>query len=93
MRSMPDPYPPSEFGGKTNDLGIQPSPHVPTSAEKLSLIYRTGDPEGSGLIPADDGEAFSGLLPADVQRAIREQAGHLDKGQVWEQMLQEDGGG
>lgn len=90
---MPDPYPPSEFGGKTTDLGIQPPPHSPTSAEKLSLIYRTGDPDGTGLVDADEGEAFSGLLPAAIQRQLREQAGHLDKGQVWDQITEEGGGG
>jgi hypothetical protein len=86
---MADPYPPSEFGGKNDTpLGVQPHPHALTTHELLSAIYRTGEEEPTVLSVPDAGEAFSGLLPADVQRAIRESEGALDKGQVWEEMQQ-----
>ena len=80
---------PSEFGGsgpKAN--GVWPAPHVPTASEQLMLTYRTGDP--SGLSPVDtEGAAFQGLLPAAEQRAIRQAAGDLDVGQVWDEMQQQ----
>lgn len=87
---MPDPYPPSEFGGKTNHLGIQPFPHRPTAAEKLSVVYRTGD-ESEGetgvYLPLDtENAAFEGLLPEEEQIAILEAEGKFEKGQVWEEI-------
>jgi hypothetical protein len=82
--------PPSEFGGKTNKLGIQPFPHRPTAAERLSVIYRTGDETGgeSGVYEPIDEEhaAFEGLLTEAEQLAILESEGKLEKGQVWEEM-------
>lgn len=76
---------PSEFGGRTMRNGVQPRPHVPTSSEELSLIYRTGDP--TGLSDPDNGEVFNGLLPEKVQRALRVQAGDLAKGEVWSDIV------
>jgi len=66
--------------------GVQPRPHVPTSSEELSLLYRTGDPTGRS--DPDNGEVFSGLLPESVQRALRAQAGDLSKGETWEEIVQ-----
>lgn len=61
---------PSEYGGKVQRNGIQPpvtpkgAPgHEPTASEKLRLTYLTGQDEDSTKAP-DNGEAFSGLLPA-----------------------------
>lgn len=84
--AMPDTGAPSEFGGAVGVTGLQPSPHTPTPSETLSLLYRTGDPSGASV--PDEGETMLGLNPEDVQRALRQQAGDLDKGQVWEEMLQ-----
>jgi hypothetical protein len=86
---MPDPYPASEFGGKTNRMGIQPHPHRPTEAEKLRSVYLTGDPlmKGDRAIQADM-EAMQGLLPEAEQRAILEAQGKFEKGQVWEEIEQ-----
>jgi len=81
---MPDPYGPTEFGGKTGTTGIQPPPHLPTPAEQLMLIYRTGDP--TGAMADDSGENWEGLLDYDQQLEIRETEGVMDKGQVWEEM-------
>ena len=78
---------PSEFGGKVQKNRVQPSPHVPTASEKLMLLYTTGDVDGSKN--PDAGEAFSGLIPADQLLAIRTAEGVMDKGQIWEQMVQE----
>jgi hypothetical protein len=80
---------PSEFGGSgVQRNGVFPAPHVPTPSEQLGLIYRTGDP--SGLSDLDDENAvWTGLLPAAEQKAIRQAAGDLDVGQVWDQMQQE----
>jgi len=87
---MSDSYPPSEFGGKTNHLGIQPHPHSPTAAEKLRAIYQTGDETeglGGSYLPRDENnEAFLGLLPEDEQRALLEAEGKFKKGEVWEEM-------
>lgn len=81
------PNTPSEFGGHTNRLGMAPHPHKRTASERLSSVYRTGHEVGE--IPDEDNEVhFNGLLPADVQRKRREQAGDLDKGQIWDEMLQ-----
>lgn len=44
-------------------------------------MYTTGNE--SGLDDPDRGEAFSGLLPAEQQEAIRRAEGALDKGQDW----------
>ena len=76
----------SEFGGTgVNRAGVFPSPHIPTSAEQLSLIYRTGDP--SGQTAPDDGEIFSGLRKETVLRAEREAQGAFDHGQTAEDLL------
>lgn len=85
---MPDQYPPSEFGGKTGSTGIQPPPHAPTAAEQLMLIYRTGDP--TGAMADDSGENFEGLNDYDQQLEIRESEGVMDKGQVWEELSQQN---
>lgn len=81
--------PPSEFGGKVQGPnGIQPLPHQLTASEKLRLGYRTGQDEDRNARP-DGATAFNGLLPEDIQRALREEAGDMEKGQVWAQMLEE----
>lgn len=86
---MSDPYPPSEFGGKTNALGIQPFPHPPDVNEKLRAIYVTGDADETGtLAPQPGREAFQGLLTEAEQTDIAESQGLLDKGQIWEEMEQ-----
>lgn len=81
---MPDPYPPSEFGGKGRRNRTQPAPHEPTASEKLMLTYTTGDDTGESN--PDGGEVFAGLLPEAEQRALRQQAGDLKKGEIWEEM-------
>lgn len=48
------------------------------------MIYRTGDP--TGLLADDSGENFEGLLDYDQQLEIRANEGVMDKGQVWEDM-------
>jgi hypothetical protein len=78
---------PSEFGGKVRRHGIQPLPHRLTASEKLRLGYRTGQDVDRDL--PDGPEAFNGLLPLDIQTALRKEAGDLEKGQVWEAMVQE----
>lgn len=80
---MPDALPPSEFGGKVRKNRTQPFPHEPTASERLMLTYTTGDP--SGVFDPDQGEAFSGLSPYEVQLQKRLLAGDMDKGQVWEE--------
>lgn len=80
---------PSEFGGHTNRLGIHPSPHPPEAYEKLRAVYLSGDDlEKGDLAPQPEREAFHGLLPEDEQRELRESEGVLDKGQVWQEMLE-----
>lgn len=79
--------PPSEMGGKVGKHGIQPLPHRLTASEKLRLAYRTGQDLDRDL-PAGP-EAFNGLLPLDIQTALRKEAGDLEKGQVWDQMVAE----
>jgi hypothetical protein len=79
---------PSEFGGKQQRNGVQPPPHRPTSSEALMLGYTTGDETGAS---ARNSVAFEGLNPRDVQEALRRQAGDLDKGQVWDEMVAEAG--
>ena len=81
---MPDPYKASEFGGKVRRNRTQPPPHEPTASEKLMLGYTTGDE--SGEANPDDGLAFSGLLSLEEQTRLREQAGDLKKGEIWEEM-------
>lgn len=78
---MPDPYPPSEFGGKTGANGFQPTPpHVPEAFEKLRSIYTTGD--DSLTKPLDTEHAvMQGLLPEKEQRRIREEQGLFEVGQ------------
>lgn len=83
---MTDDMPPSEFGGKTMRNGVQPFPHVPTASERLSLTYRTGDP--SGVKDLDGGDAFAGVLPLTKQKALREAEGALEKGSVWQEIMQ-----
>ena len=79
--------PPSEFGGKTRRHGIQPLPHRLTASEKLRLGYRTGQDVDRNA-PAGP-EAFNGLLPYDIQLALRTEAGDMEKGQVWAEMVEE----
>lgn len=78
---MPDQFPPSEFGGKINDKGIQPPPHAPTASERLTMVYRTGTESGVGSLDTD---VWGGLRPEARQRAIRAAEGALAKGQTWE---------
>lgn len=76
----------SEFGGKgVNRAGVYPSPHIPTSAEQLSLIYRTGDP--SGQTAPDNGEIFEGVRKVGPLRREMEAAGKFDKGQTADELL------
>lgn len=90
---MPDRLAPSEFGGKVGKNRVQPLPHLPTSSEALMLLYTTGAESGvnpyTGLREPDNGEAFNGLLPEKVQRALREQAGDLKKGEVWDELVRQ----
>lgn len=90
---MPSSNAPSEFGGRVQRNGTQPRPHVPTPSEELTLTYRTGSPTGINPFTSrpepDNGEAFTGLLPEKVQRAIRESEGDLAKGQVWDELVQQ----
>lgn len=77
---MPDQGAASEFGGAIRDRRrIYPLPHQPTAAEKLMLVYTTGDE--TGALQPDNGEAFNGLNPEEVQRALRESEGVMEKGQ------------
>lgn len=78
---------PSEFGGKVRKHGIQPLPHPLTASEKLRLGYRTG--QDIDRDAASGPEAFNGLLPYDIQLALRQEAGDMEKGQVWAEMVQE----
>lgn len=81
---MPDPGPPSEFGGKVRPNRVQPPPHEPTASEKLMLLYTTGDETGAtDPVPT----VFEGLLPEDEQTRLRREAGDLDRGQVWDEMV------
>ena len=81
--------PPSEFGGSDTSFrhGIQPIPHTPTASEKLRLLYQTGSETGNPEFQDTEGAAFAGLLPYEVQRAIREAEGVFEKGQAWEETL------
>lgn len=79
--------PPSEFGGKVGKHGIQPLPHRLTSSEMLRLGYRTGQDTDRNANAGP--EAFNGLLPHDIQLALRTEAGDMEKGQVWSEMVQE----
>ena len=82
---MPDTIgPASEFGGKTNKLGVQPlvrpdgkPGHSPTVGERLSLYYRTGDEQGQ--LTADS-SFMEGLLRFEEQKKALADAGLLDKG-------------
>lgn len=67
----------SEFGGLPGL--VQPPPHIPTASERLSLIYRTGDPSGQSP-PVE--EIFGGLREESAQRAAREAEGAFVKGEV-----------
>lgn len=85
---------PSEFGGKQQQRNrTQPLPHLPDASEELMLTYTTGDPSGinpfTGRPEPDSGEAFDGLIPRKTQEALRKAAGDLDKGQVWEQLVED----
>ena len=79
--------PATEFGGDPNKLtGVQPPPHVPTPAERLMLLHRTGDESGN-TPPSED--IWLGLRSEETQRALREAEGVMAKGQEWERILQE----
>lgn len=86
---MPDALgPASEFGGKVGRNRVQPAPHVPTPSERLMLMYTTGDE--SGLTDPDpNGDVWTGFLPEEEQRAIRQAEGALDKGQEWDAIVQQ----
>lgn len=90
---MPAKNTPSEFGGRVQRNGTQPRPHRPTSSEALSLMYRTGSEDGinpfTKRAAPDNGEAFEGLLPVSEQTKIKEAAGDLVKGTIWDEMVQE----
>lgn len=88
--AMSDNLQASEFGGKPLETGVQPSPHQPTSSERLMNLYRTGEEIGPVSEVPDSGEVFAGLLPEDSQEEIRIAEGALDKGQVWKELV--DGG-
>lgn len=78
----------SEFGGAgVNRAGVYPVPHIPTAAEQLSLMYRTGDP--SGLTNPDDGQIWSGLRKEEPMRTEAIAAGKFDKGE-YAQLLTEE---
>jgi len=88
---MPDSIgPPSEFGGKVDDTGVQPLPHMPTPSERMMLLYTTGSEVGINPFTRererDSGETMAGLLPLEVQTEIRRAEGVLEKGQVWEEL-------
>lgn len=72
----------SEFGGVAGL--VQPPPHIPTAAEKLSLTYRTGDP--SGRTTEDVPEIFGGLRTEVAQRVAMEAAGAFVKGTVADEL-------
>lgn len=81
---MPDPYAPSEFGGKITKNLIQPpiSPagktgHTPDPGEALGLFYRTMTEDDSGV---QDADYFHGLLSRIEQTKVMKNAGLLDKG-------------
>lgn len=81
---MPDPYAPSEFGGKILRNNIQPaiSPagkqgHTPDPGEELTLFYRTMKTDDSGV---QDVDYFHGLLSRIEQTKVMKNAGLLDKG-------------
>lgn len=83
---MPDSVgPASEFGGKIQENGIQPPPHIPTVSERLSLMYRTGSEAGVAEVDLN-GDVWGGLREESKQRAVRQAEGVLDKGQTWEEM-------
>lgn len=84
---MPAKKGPSEFGGLPQRNGVQPRPHVPTRSEALSLGYRTGDETGRTQTDTE-GVAFEGLLPKKDQTAARKAAGDLEKGQIWDELVQ-----
>lgn len=71
---MPDPLPPSEFGGKVQKNRIQPpatpeggAGHQPSVSEQLLLMYTTGQIEDSTRDPEKLGESFQGLLTYEEQ--------------------------
>lgn len=76
----------SEFGGKVRRNRTQPPPHVPTPSERLMLMYTTGDESGM-LDPDKNNDVWTGFLPEEEQRAIRQAEGALDKGQEWETLV------
>lgn len=90
---MPAKNTPSEFGGRVQRNGVQPRPHRPTSSEALSLLYRTGSEDGINPFTKrnepDSGEAFEGLLPKAEQKKLKEAAGDLIKGTIWDEMVAE----
>jgi hypothetical protein len=81
---MPDPFAPSEFGGKNTKNLVQPavSPagktgHTPTPGERLGLYYRTLREDAEGV---QDPVHFNGLLTLIEQTKTMKNAGLLDKG-------------
>jgi hypothetical protein len=85
---MPDPYKPSEFGGKIQENRVQPPPHIPNQAERLMLLYTTGDE--SGQSSPDNGETFEGMLPIELARdAALARGVSFAKGEAFEQLQAE----
>lgn len=81
---MPDPYAPSEFGGKVGKNLVQPDitptgaqGHSPSEGERLGLYYRTLDETGHST---QDVDLWHGLLRKIDQTKLRENAGDFDKG-------------
>jgi hypothetical protein len=76
----------SEFGGNgVQRNGVFPPPHVPTTAEQLTLLYRTGDIDGTK--PPDGGLAFTGMIDPVKQLEIRTAEGVMAKGEEWERIV------
>lgn len=79
----------SEFGGSgVQKNGTYPKPHLLNAREMLTLPYRVYVTD-QGLIgdeEPDNGEAFKGLLPADVVRSQREASGIFEVGQIWQEL-------
>jgi hypothetical protein len=76
---MPDPYPPSELGGKAQRNTIQPpvtpsgmKGHTPTPIEEQRLALNTGQVLDTTL-DFDAGEAFHGLLLPEEQAQVAPQ--------------------
>jgi hypothetical protein len=81
---MPDPYAPSEFGGKMTRNLVQPDVtptgakgHEPDVGERLGLYYRSLDETGHS---EPDVDLWHGLLRKIEQTKLRENAGDFEHG-------------